>query len=324
MALNVDGLECGRFDRELLLDLRRGGVDCVTVTCEFWADAAEALDVLGRWRDLARENDDLTAIARTADEVEAIAGSGRVALLLGFQNASMFQSRIRYVELFADLGVRVVQLTYNNQNSIGGSCYEPSDSGLSRFGREAVRELNRHGVLIDLSHTGTRTGLETIEHSAAPVAVTHANPSSLYEHRRNKPDELIRRLAERGGVIGCATYNNISGPAYAGNVDRWCEMVAGTVEIAGIDHVGIGTDHGGEVTEADTQWMRVGRWTRGVDYGAASAADPHGPPEWFESVSQFSEIGEGLARQGFSATEIEALMGGNWMRLYRQVLGVAA
>jgi microsomal dipeptidase-like Zn-dependent dipeptidase len=154
------------------------------------------------------------------------------------------------------------------------------------------------------------------------VAITHANARSLYDHRRNKSDALIKALAARGGVIGCALYPNLVGPHYSATVDRFCEMVAGTVEIAGLEHVGIGSDLGGTTTEADLQWMRTGRWTRGVDYGAASADSPGDEDaEWFRSMAELPSVAEGLARVGFDAAEVHALMAGNWRRLYEEVLG---
>jgi membrane dipeptidase len=318
---HVDGLQSGRFDRDALLALRAGDVAAVTVTCGIWEDATEALDALARWRDLAAANADLTGIARTADDIARLNEAGRVALLLGFQNSSFLQGRIRFVELFAELGVRVVQLTYNNQNDVGGSCYEAHDGGLSRFGREVVSELNRAGVLIDLSHVGERTSRDAIEHSSAPVAITHANAASLYEHPRNKRDETLKALAARGGVIGCALYPNLVGPFYSASLDRWCELVARTIELVGAEHVAVGSDLGGEVTDADLRWMREGRWTRNVDHGAARVAGVGADdPEWFDSVEHFPALADGLARQGLDAAEVDAVMSGNWLRLYREVL----
>jgi membrane dipeptidase len=241
--------------------------------------------------------------------------------LLGCQNSSPLNDRLRFVELFADLGVRVMQLTYNNQNGLGGSCYEESDSGLSRFGRQVVREMNRVGMLIDLSHVGERTGRDAIEYSDGPVAVTHANPSSLFTHRRNKGDELLHALAAKGGIIGLATYKNIGGP-WCDSIGSWCELVARTVELVGIEHVGIGTDIGRKETLDYLMWMRKGRWTRDVDYGAGSAQTPGQvpPPDWFASTEQFPDIAKALERH-FSDDEVGLIMGGNWLRLYGTVFG---
>ncbi|WP_336204904.1 dipeptidase [Nonomuraea sp. LPB2021202275-12-8] len=317
----IDGLECSNFDREIFQELRAGGLGCVTVTCGFWEDGLESMDALVAWRALVRANDDLVRVATTAAEIEAIHAGGRTALLLGFQNSSFLAGRIGYVELFADLGVRVAQLTYNIQNDVGASCYDLEDAGLTRYGREVVGEMNRVGMVIDLSHVGERTSIEAVEHSAAPVAITHANPASLVPHARNKSDALLKALAARGGVLGVSGYRNISGE-YAASADAWAEMVARTVDLIGLDHVGIGSDLGRKVVDADLRWMRQGRWTRTTQYGAGSAANPGKQPplEWFPDTTAFPGLAEALTRRGFDPTEVAAVMGGNWLRFYRQVL----
>jgi microsomal dipeptidase-like Zn-dependent dipeptidase len=317
----IDGLQCGHFTREVFEELRRADVVAVTVTCGFWEGTVESLDSLARWRDLAAANADLVAIARTASEIIAAQTTGRTALLLGFQNSNLLEGRIRFVELFAELGVRVIQLTYNNQNELGASCYENEDSGLARFGREVVREMNRCGILVDLSHVGDRTTLDAIHCSEKPVAITHANAKRLFDHKRNKSDAVLKALAERGGVLGCAAYRNIIGDHYAGSLEAWCEMVARTVDLMGIDHVAIGTDRSHNHQKADYDWMRMGRWTRGVDYGAGSAARPGkaAPPEWFVEVHHLGHIPEGLQKAGFSPMEVDKLTHGNWLRLYGEV-----
>jgi microsomal dipeptidase-like Zn-dependent dipeptidase len=319
----IDGLQCGHFTREIFAELRQADVGAVTVTCGFWEGTVESLDSIARWRDLVAANADLVAIARSAAAIETIATSGRTAILLGFQNSNLLEGRIRFVELFAELGVRAIQLTYNNQNELGGSCYEAADSGLSRTGKEMVREMNRTGILVDLSHVGNRTTKDAILCSAKPVAVTHANPDSLFPHKRNKTDDVLRALAERGGVLGCATYRNITGDHYCSSLGNWCEMVAKSVDIMGIDHVGIGTDRSHNFTKPDYDWMRMGRWTRGVDYGAASAAQPGKapPPAWFTEVHHLGLLPDGLRGVGFSPAEVEKITSGNWLRLYREVFG---
>ncbi len=321
----IDGLQCGHFTHEVFEELREADVGGVTVTCGFWEGTVESLDKLARWRDLVAENAGLVAIARTAQEIRDIRASGRTALILGYQNSNLLEGRIRFVELFAELGVRVIQLTYNNQNELGGSCYEAEDSGLARFGREVIREMNRCGILVDLSHVGDRTSLDAIECSEKPVAITHANPKRLFDHKRNKGDAVLKALAEKGGVLGCAAYRNITPPAACATVEAWGEMVARTVDLIGIDHVAVGTDRSHNHVKADYDWMRMGRWTRSVDYGAGSAANPGKapPPEWFTEVRHLARIPEGLRKAGFSPAEVEKITSGNWLRLYGDVFAGA-
>jgi microsomal dipeptidase-like Zn-dependent dipeptidase len=317
----IDALQCGHFNRSVLEQLRNAGVGCVTSTLGFWETATEAMDAVAWWRDLERENSDVMVIARTMTDIERARSENKIAVVLGFQNATLFDGRIGFVELFADMGIRVVQLTYNNQNDFGGSCYEAEDSGLSRFGREIVHEMNRAGILVDLSHVGNRTTLEAVKHSRKPVAITHANADSLFPHKRNKTDDVIRALKDNGGVIGCACYRNITGDEYCSTVDKWCEMVKLTVDIAGIDHVGIGTDRSHGHGPADYEWMRKGRWTRGVDYGAGSAARPGKvpPADWFTELSGISTIPGALARVGLNKEEVDKITHKNWLRVYGEV-----
>jgi len=319
----IDGLQCGHFDRDAFNQLRQGDVGCVTVTLGFWEGPVETMDKLAHWYELARQNEDLVRVARSAADIRLAAAAERTALLLGAQNSELLAGRIGFVELFAAMGIRVIQLTYNNQNSLGGSCYETEDSGLARFGREVVHEMNRCGVLVDLSHVGNRTTLDAIRHSLKPVAVTHANADRLFPHKRNKTDDVLRALKENGGVIGCATYRNITGDHYCSSVDAWCEMVARTVDLIGIDHVAIGTDRSHNHTQADYDWMRKGRWTRGVDYGAGSPQRPGKvpPADWFAEVRGIGAIPAGLARAGFKPHEVEKIASGNWLRLYAEVFG---
>ena len=319
----IDALQCGYFSREIFESLRKGRIGCITNTLGFWEGAVASMDSIVRWRDMARADADVFGIATTAADIERLVAENKVAVIMGFQNTNNLEGRIGYVELFAEMGVRVMQLTYNNQNELGSSCYEANDNGLARFGKEVVREMNRAGVLIDLSHVGDRTTLDAVKHSQKPVAITHANPDSLFPHKRNKSDAVLHALRDNGGVIGCAAYRNIAGDYYCKTVDNWCELVKKTVDIVGIDHVGIGTDRSHNTTQKDLDWMRMGTWTRGVDYGAGSAATPGkvARPEWFQEVHQLGDVHEGLVRTGFTPQEVDKITHGNWLRVYRDVFG---
>lgn len=319
----IDGFQPGMYDRGALEELRAGGVSAVIVNCGYWEGATESLDNLAAWRDLLRANADLVLLARDAGDIEKAEDDGKVALLLGYQNSACLQGRIRFVELFAELGIRSIQLTYNNQNDTGSSCYESCDGGLTRFGRELVPELNRCGILIDLSHVGERTALDAIELSERPVSITHANPASLFAHPRNKSDELLRKLAARGGVLGCAAYPNLVGERWNASLAAWSTMVARTVEIIGIEHVGIGTGRRYNATPEQLDWARMGRWTRRKDFGAAAPGNTklEPAPDWCRDLSDLGRIEQGLSEIGFNQTEAALILRDNWMRLFRQTLG---
>ncbi|WP_320774311.1 dipeptidase [Streptomyces sp. CRN 30] len=312
----VDGLQCGPYDREVFEQLRAGGVLCATATVAFWEDAVETMDALAAWHDLATDHADLVLLARDTADIGRARAEGRTAIVLGAQNASPLQGRLGFVRHFHAMGLRVMQLTYNNTNELGGSCYEEHDPGLTRFGREVVREMNAAGMLVDLSHSGERTRRDAIDHSAVPVAVTHANPRSLYGHPRNVDDATLKALAARDGVLGLATYRSISG-RYAGTLDDWCAMVARTVDLMGVRHVAVGTDLSPKAGPAEFAWMRKGRWTRGAQRGADLSPGDGDTTEWLTDARGLARVADRLTgRFGFTAAEAEAVVGGNWLRLY--------
>lgn len=319
----IDALQCGEFDRDVFLMLQKGGYTCVTPTLGFWEGTLESMDSLGHWRDMERDNADIIRIVRKADDIRQCAADGKLGVLLGYQNTNCLEDRIRFVELFADMGTRVMQLTYNNQNELGGSCYENADSGLTRFGREVVVEMARCGVVVDCSHVGDRTTLDAIEASPGPIAVTHANAASIFPHKRNRSDDVLKALAQTGGVIGCAAYRNITPDSACASVRGFAEMIARTVEIAGVDHVGVGTDFSYKSDDKFREWMRKGRWTRSVQYGAGSAAAPGAvsKPDWLPTADRLGDLRGGLAEVGFAPAEVDKIMGGNWLRLYETVFG---
>lgn len=318
----LDSLICSRLDRQGLQDLVDGGVRCATVTCGFWEDATESMDSLVTWHRLIAENQDLAGLGSSAAEIEAIAADGRVAIILGFQNSAFLQGRLGYVEMFHKMGVRVAQLTYNIQNDIGGSCYDPEDAGLTRYGIEVVEEMNRVGMVVDLSHVGNRTSLEAIRASDKPVAVTHANCWDLVEHPRNKPAQVLKELAERGGMLGLTTYHNIT-RGYNATSDDWATMVAKTADLIGVEHLGIGTDdnQGGDKQQY-LNWMRKGRWSFRKQEGASVGPGVAGSTktEWYQGPGDFPVFGPALRRVGFSEEETSGILWGNWNRFYKEVM----
>jgi microsomal dipeptidase-like Zn-dependent dipeptidase len=313
---HFDALQHSNWDRELLQQLRDGNLACVHVTTAIWEDARETLRTIAAWNRRFREHADLIAKARSGREIVDVAASGRTAIVLGFQNASPFEQDLGLVEIFHDVGVRIVQLTYNTANHVGSSCYEPGDCGVTRFGRNLIREMNRVGVLIDLSHCGERTSLDAIGHSERPVAITHANPAACWPHERNKSDAVLRALADAGGVLGCAPYPHLTGDAQTGR--EWAEGVAYAVELMGIDHVGIGTDSSHGWSYEYLLYIRMGHWTEEVNYGAGSPEKPDWQPwpAYFSTPADFPNLARSLEDVGFSGPDLQKLMAGNWLRLY--------
>jgi microsomal dipeptidase-like Zn-dependent dipeptidase len=202
---------------------------------------------------------------------------------------------------------------------IGAGCYEKVDAGISRFGREVIAEMNRVGMLIDLSHSAEFTSLQAIEISQRPVAITHANPLSFHHGIRNKSDSLLKALAQSGGMLGFSTY-----PFHIGGSDtpleKFCAMIADTVELMGIEHVGIGSDMCRKHSREYLDWMRSGRWSRELDSGEAKSAGGGWPayPTWFTTPADFPNITQGLLATGFAEAEVARIMGGNWLEFFRK------
>jgi membrane dipeptidase len=318
-SMVIDALQYSNWDREVLEEWRQGGVTCVHVTCAIWEDARATLDNVSAWYRRLREHADLAFLARTGADIERAKAEGKTAVILGFQNTSPFEDDLGLVEIFHELGVRIAQLTYNIQNHVGGSCYEPGNPGLSRYGRYVVREMNHVGMLVDLSHVGERTSLDAIEASARPVAITHANPASVYRHARNKSDKVLRALAERGGVVGCTPYPHLTGGGDI-SIKEFSEMIARLVDLVGSDHVGIGSDSSRKWTDRDLDWIRMGRWSHEVNYGAGSPGQRGWAPwpAWFETPAHFPNLTAALLERGLRTDEVGAIMGANWLRLFTE------
>lgn len=326
-TLVVDAMQYNNPERARFEEWRAGGIGCVHVTLAIWEGARETLSVIGSWNRLFEKNADLIALAKTADDIERIAASGRTAVVYGFQDVSPFEDDIELIEIFHQLGVRISQLTYNVQNRVAAGCWEPDEIGVSKFfGKNVIAEMNRVGMLIDVSHSTDRTCFDAIEYSSRPIAITHSNPQEFVGkeielNRRNRSTPLIRKLAESGGVLGLSMYPKIMRDGSNCTLDTFLDMIAWTVERIGADHVGFGTDyyHGWPVSEI--KWWRAGRWSRESAVPIKGFSDW---PTWFRSSADFQNIIQGMERRGFAQDEIQKIAGGNWVRLFRESFVPAA
>ena len=211
-----------------------------------------------------------------------------------------------------------MQLTYNNQSLLASGCYEAVDNGISRMGREVIAEMNRVGLVIDMSHSGERSTLEAIELSTRPIAITHANPTSWHPAGRNKSDVVLKALADSGGMLGFSVYPHHLKRGGACTLQSYCEMICRTAELMGVDRIGIGTDLCQDQPDTVVEWMRMGRWTKSVDFGEGSASAAGFPdmPDWFSDNRHFGTIANGLKSAGMAQSEVAAVMGGNWLRFF--------
>ena len=322
-APRIDGLQYANWSEKIFKEMREGGLDAVHVTITYHETFRETVLVIERWNRWFERYPELIFSGRTAADVAKARETGRTAIFFGSQNPSCIEDDIGLVEVLHTLGLRFMQLTYNNQSLLATGCYEATDSGLTRMGRAVVAEMNRVGLVVDMSHSAERSTLDAIEHSMRPITISHANPAFWHPALRNKSDTVLKALAESGGMLGFSVYPHHLKDGSACTLQSFCEMIARTAELMGPERLGIGTDLCQDQPDSIVEWMRSGRWTKDVDYGEGSAAAPGFPPmpDWFADNRDFGRIAQGLARTGLSAAEVEGIMGGNWLRFFDQSFG---
>ncbi|WP_226576228.1 membrane dipeptidase [Acuticoccus sediminis] len=321
----IDGLQYANWSEKIFRQFREGGVDAVHVTIAYHENFRETVLNFEQWNRWFERHPDLIVQARTADDVRAAKAAGRTAIIFGFQNPSAIEDDIGLVEITHTLGARFMQLSYNNQSLLATGCYEAEDPGITRMGRQVIKEMNRVGMVVDMSHSAERSTLEAIEISARPIAITHANPGVWHPALRNKSDTVLKALAESGGMLGCSLYPHHLKDKSDCTLESFCTMIARTAETMGVERIGIGSDLCQDHPDSIVTWMRVGRWTREMDYGEGSAAAPGFPPmpDFFADNRDFPNIARGLAAVGFSADEVALVMGGNWLRFFEESFGPA-
>ena len=254
-----------------------------------------------------------------ASDVDKARDSNRTAIFFGFQNPSPIEDDIGLVEIVHTLGARFMQLSYNNQSLLATGCYEQNDTGITRMGKSVIKEMNRVGLVVDMSHSADRSTIEAADISTRPIAITHANPYNWMPALRNKRDDVIRAVTENGGMIGFSLYPHHLKDKSDCSLSSFCQMIADTAERFGIENIGLGSDLCQDQPDSVVEWMRVGRWTKEKDYGEGSASAPGFPPmpAWFRDNRDFGSIEQGLISVGMHTDEIAAVMGNNWYHFYK-------
>jgi membrane dipeptidase len=316
--LIVDGLQYCNYSEAIFRQLRAGGVAAIQVTVAYHEDFRETVENIVRWNEFFAAFPDLIVPGRQGADIRRAAAEGRTAVFFGLQNPSPIEDDIGLVEICHALGVRIMQLSYNNQSLLASGCFEAEDAGITRMGREVVAEMNRLGMVVDMSHSGDRSTLAAIALSRRPIAVTHANPRAWHASARNKPDEVLVALARSGGMLGFSLYPHHLKGGSACTLDDFCAMVARTADLMGAGALGLGSDLCLDQPDAVVQWMRRGRWTK-EPVDPAVVFPPQ--PAWFRSNLDFGNIAEGLGRVGFAEAEVDGIMGLNWLRFYERSFG---
>jgi len=320
--LRIDGLQYGRWSRAIFEEMRAARLDAVHVTAAYWENARELMANIGAWHRRFEAHADLIMPVRTAADIDHAKASGRTGIILGLQNCSPIEDAVDLISVFKQLDVHIMQISYNNQSLMSCGYLENDDAGLSRFGREAIREMNRVGMVVDTSHTAERSTLEAIEYSARPTVVSHANPQSARATLRNKSERVMRAVAESNGLMGFSCYPFHLPEGSDTTLEQFTEMVARAVDVMGVEHLAIGTDLCQDQPVEVLTWMRNGNWARVMDYGEGSADQPDWPRplSWLGGARDFPNIEKGLEARGFDPTEVDALIGGNWRRFLGEAL----
>jgi len=322
----IDALQYCNWSEKVFRQMREAGVAAVHVTICYHENFRETVANIEAWNRRFETHGDLICPARTGADVRAAKASGRTAIIFGLQNCSPIEDDIGLVEICHQLGIRFMQLTYNNQSLLAAGCYETQDSGITRMGREVIAEMNRVGLVIDMSHSGELSTLEAIDLSARPIAITHANPASWHQGKRTKSDTVLKALAARGGILGLSLYPHHLKGGSSCTLEDFCAMAARAAELIGAEHLGIGSDLCQDQPDSVVTWMRSGRWTKTVDFGEGSAASPGFPPQpsWFRDNRDFANIAAGMRATGFSESETHGILGGNWLRFFDDSFGPKA
>ncbi len=321
----IDNLQYANWSEKVFKQMREGGVDAVHATICYHENFRETVANMEQWNRWFEQFPTLIFHGRSGDDVRLAKQTGRTAIFFGFQNPSPIEDDIGLVEICHTLGARFMQLTYNNQSLLATGCYEDEDTGLTRMGKQVVKEMNRVGLVVDMSHSAERSTLEAIDASERPIAITHANPGFWHAALRNKSDNVLKALGQSGGMLGFSLYPHHLKDKSDCTLESFCQMIAKTAELMGTGNIGIGSDLCQDQPDSVVEWMRVGRWTKEIDYGEGSASNAGFPPmpEWFKDNRDFGNIEKGLHDVGFSETEVAAIMGENWLRFYDENFGPA-
>ena len=313
-AIIIDGLIIAKWDRSIFEDMRRGGLSAANCTVSVWEGFGDTVANIADMKKLIRDNSELVALVRTTGDIAQAKKDGKTGIILGFQNAHAFEDNLGYIEAFADMGVRVVQLCYNTQNLLGTGCYE-RDGGLSGFGREAIAEMNRVGIMVDLSHVGGATSEEAILASAKPVCYSHCLPSGLKEHARNKSDDQLRFIADQGGFIGVTMFPPFLKRGIEATVGDYVEAIDYVIDLVGDDCVGIGTDFTQGYDKGFFDWIThdKGRHRKLTSFGKILN------PEGIRTIGEFPNLTAAMQQAGWSESRIRKVMGENWVRIFGQV-----
>ena len=321
MNYKIDNLQYCKWSREVFQINREAGLDAVHVTVVYHEDFDEFNSRVDEWNKYFKDNSDLIFLGKSYKDIEKAKKEKKTAIFFGFQNCSPIEDDIGLVEKVYDLGCRFMQLTYNNQSLLATGCFEKVDSGVTNFGKEVIKEMNRLGLVIDMSHSAEKSTIDAINISQKPIAITHANPAFWHAAKRNKSNELLKILSENDGMLGLSLYPHHLKDGTNCSLESFCEMAAKTADLMGVEKIGIGSDLCLNQPDTVVEWMRNGTWAKAKNYGEGTKNNSGFPkqPDWFTDARGFSNLESGLSKVGFNKNEINGILGDNWFNFYKRM-----
>jgi membrane dipeptidase len=316
----IDGLVVAPPSGSVVQELLLAGLSGCNWTVTSHSDETlTAINKIVQFYWLAEQFPDRTILVERDSDLDRAKREGKLGIILGFQGGSPLGRNVHLVRVFHRLGVRIIQLTYNESNALAAGALEPSNGGLTSLGVQAIQEMNRIGMLIDLSHVGARASLEAIEASEDPVIFSHSNPRVLQENPRNISDEQISACAAKGGVVGLATFSAFVGDTYNGRhpgLDDYLRQMDHLLNLVGPDHVGIGTDIFHDPT--DGVWWRAVTGRLYPDVSQGMTYETHNIAG-FMHQRDFPAVAETMLRHGYDEGTVRKILGDNWRRVFRHV-----
>lgn len=313
----VDGLIISDFGPPVFADMRRGGLTAANCTCSVWEGFVPSMRNVMRWKAWFRDHADLITQVYTTADIRRAKQEGRTGIILGWQNTSGIEDQLGYLGLFKELGIGIMQMTYNTRNLVGTGCYEGTDGGLSDFGRDVVAEMNRLGIVCDLSHVGPMTSADVIRVSRQPVVYSHCLPAGLKAHPRNKTDEQLRSIVEQGGFVGVTMFPPFLPRGSGSTIEDYVDAIDYVVNICGEENVGIGTDFTQGYGRPFYDWLNQdkGYGRKLTEFGEVVN------PEGIRTIGEFPNLTAAMERRGWPERRIQGIVGENWVALLGKVWG---
>jgi membrane dipeptidase len=303
--------------------LRTGGLNALSLTMGPWGEEEmfsfdAAVKDLALWQYKFDVVGDLIKVLKAAD-IERAKKEGKFGIILNFQNTTHIGASIDNIDFFYQLGVRQIQMTYNDLNRVGAGCTERVDCGLSNFGLEVVERMNKLGILIDVSHSGYQTSLDTIEASEVPVAFTHTVCKAVHEHDRGKTDDQLEAIASKNGYVGIVVVPNFITAEKEATLEHTLDHIDHAVRVVGADKVGIGTDFAEPYPPLGEKMNQ--EVIEALGFEAKHNIDFNRSTKGYRNWRDFINFSRGLVSRGYKDEEIQGILGGNFLRIFREVVG---